>query len=852
MFSRQNLNGAEALRFALRMAWREARASKGRFVFVILSIAAGVAALTSVKGFNESVRYTLLAEARSLMGADLTIRLSVEPTEEELAFLESLRDQGIDYTPVTETVSMSSSRARPQPLLSSIKAADLAVYPYYGTIEFDPPEFEMGDDAVIVSEDLLMRLDVGVGDRVRVSAAEFRIAAVARKEPDRMTTGFTLGPRVLMSRGGYELAGLNVRGSRATQRLLLRLPEGTDLEQTRGRIEEVFGRRARVSDFTEENRTLSRGLRRATTFLSLVSLIALIVGGIGVGSSIEGHVRQKMDSIAMIKCLGGQSGQVVRIYVAQAALLGLAGSLIGVVVGFGAQWVFPIFLEDYFDVDVQVILSAAPLIQGVLAGLLTALLFAVPPLLSITEIRPALIFRRDMSESRIPSRNWKPYAAFGCIGLGLWAMALWIGDSFEAGSIFAGGLIVSVLMLALVGKGMMLLIRRLLDGHSQNWHPALRYGVANLYRPGTHMVAILVALGIGVMFTLSVHLLQTALIERLEESAPPDMPNVYMINITDREKDGLWDLLERQPGVIEAPPAAPAVAGMLHKVKDIPVEEMNLVEGERRYLRVQFQLTWSDEQPAATEILEGQWWSENPEPGWVSVEENAAGILRLAPGDDVEWNVNGRIVGARVANVRRTDGTRAGANNQFILTPGTLDEFPGIYYGALRVEADQVGSLQRAVFASYPSVTVVNAADILEIVQELVGEISLTVRFVAAFALLGGLIILASSIAGTRYRRIREVAILKTVGARRARIVGVFSVEFFILGLTAGLLGSLLAAAFSAIVVVRLMDASYTFHWQPLLLATVLAASLAVMTGWAASYRILKQKPLEVLRRADS
>ena len=834
------------------MAWREAVASKGRFLFVILAIAAGVAALTAVKGFNESVRHTLLAEARSLMGADLMIRLSVDPTEDELEFLDGLRRQGIEYTPVTETVSMSSSEIEPQPLLSSIKAADLSVYPYYGAIEFDPPRPVLDDDAVIVSDDLLMRLGVSVGDTVQVSAARFRIAAVSKKEPDRMTTGFTLGPRVLMTHGGFERAGLKVRGSRATQRLLLRLPEGSDLERTRSEIEEVFGRRARVSDYTEANRTLSRGLRRATTFLSLVSLIALIVGGIGVATSIAGHLRQKMDSIAMIKCLGGKSRQVMRIYIVQAALLGLLGSSLGVIVGFGVQWIFPSFLGDYFDVEVQLILSVAPAVQGMLAGLMTALLFTVPPLLSIADIRPALILRRDMSEGLAQKRSWKARGAFAGIGLGLWVMAIWIGDSFEAGSYFAGGLIVSVLLLGSVGRGMMMLLRRILDRHAGTWHPAIRHGIANLYRPGTHMLAVLVALGVGVMFTLSIHLLQTALVERLEESAPPDMPNVYMINITDQEKDGLWDLLKAQPGVTDAPPAAPAVAGMLYRVKDRPVEELNLVEGERRYLRVQFQLTWAEDQPAATEILEGEWWEAGPEPGWVSVEENAAGILQLSPGDAVEWNVNGKIVGARVANVRRTDGTRAGANNQFILTPGTLDEFPGIYYGALRVEADQVGALQRAVFARYPSVTVVNAADILEIVQNMVGEISLTVRFVAGFAVLGGLIILASSIAGTRYRRIREVAILKTVGARRARIIGVFSIEFLIMGLVAGLIGSVLAVAFSALVVEQLMDARYTFHWLPPLMATLLSAFMAVITGWVASYRILNQKPLEVLRRADA
>ena len=199
--------------FYFRMAWREARASKGRFIFVVLAIAAGVGALSGVKGFNESVRYTLLAEARTLMGADLVIRLSVDPTDDELAFLEELRARGIDSTLVTETVSMSSSAGQPEPLLSSIKAADLSVYPYYGAIELDPPEPDMADNAVIVSSDLLLRLAVDVGDTIRVSAGEFRIAAVAVKEPDRMTTGFTLGPRVLMTRAGFDDAGLNLRGS---------------------------------------------------------------------------------------------------------------------------------------------------------------------------------------------------------------------------------------------------------------------------------------------------------------------------------------------------------------------------------------------------------------------------------------------------------------------------------------------------------------------------------------------------------------------------------------------------------------------------------------------------------------
>lgn len=839
------------MKFAFRMAWREARASRGRFVFVILAIAAGVAALSGVKGFNESVHYTLLSEARTLMGADLVIRMSVEPTAEEQAFLEDLALRGIDSTPVTETVSMASSSAQSQPLLSSIKAADLTVYPYYGTIVFDPPNPTISDDAVVVSSDLLMRLDVGVGDRVRVGAGDFEIAAVSLSEPDRMTTGFTLGPRVLMSPEAFQRAGLDVPGSRATRRILLHLPDETNLGDIREEISEAFGRRARVSDFTQENRTLSRGLDRATTFLSLVSLIALIVGGLGVATSIEGHLRQKMDSIAMMKCLGGRSRQLMRIYLAQAVILGLAGSIIGVVLGFGAQLIFPRFLVDYFDVDVHLVLSIVPIFQGVLAGVLTALLFTVPPLLSIGRIRPALIFRRDMQEADMPGRGWSPWLAFGLIGFGLWAMAVWIGDSLYTGSIFAGGLLVSVLLLGGAGKALMLAIRKTLDRLPPTLHPGIRYGIANLYRPGTHMTAVLVALGIGVMFTLSIQLLQATLVDQLVMSAPPDMPNVYMINITDRERDDLWSLVESQEGVIDAEEPSPAVAAMLDSVNGVPVDEIDLQAGERRYLRTQFTLTWSDQPPPGTEILEGEWWEAGTQEALVSVEDNAAGILRLQVGDRVAWSIGGRVREARVANIRRTDGTRAGANNQFILTPGTLDEFPGVYFGALRVEPSAVGALSRAVFERFPSVTVVNAADIIDIVQDTIGRISLTVRFVAAFAILGGAIILASSIAGTRYRRVREVAILKSVGARRSRIVGIFSVEFLVLGVVAGAIGSLLAVAFTAVVVDQLLDGEYVVDWLPLASAIVLTAVLAILTGWLASYRILGQKPLEVLRRAD-
>jgi len=840
--------------FALRMAFLDARASRGRFLFVIFAVAAGVAALTGVKGFSESVRYTLHKEAKTLMGADMMLRMFDAPNERERQFLDSLREKGFDFTRVTETVSMVSTGPQTTPVLSSIKAADLQKYPFYGVMEFDPPKPSVSQDTVVVSDDLLLRLNVRVGDRIKVGAHEFTISGVSKKEPDRMTTGFTLGPRILMTREGYRSTGLDVFGSRATQRVLLKFPPSADLDEVREDVQRTFGRRARVIDYTEANPTLSRNMDRASSFLAMVSLVALIVGGVGVATSIESHIQQRMDHIAIMKCLGGRSNRVTQVYAVQSVMLGLLGSAFGVVIGFIAQAVFPQFLSGYFDVAIQLVLTWKPIVQGLLIGLSTTLLFTVPPLLSISQIRPSLIFRRNMEEREThrSRNNGARFVSIVVIATGVWFIAIWMSGSVRIGTYFAGGLIVSMSVLAGIAKCVLLALERSTLALSARVPPAIRQGIANLYRPGAHVMAILVALGVGVMFTVTVQLLQDSLLEQLRLSAPPDSPNVFLINVTGDSKDDLWRFLRIQPGILDVPDASPAVAGQLSHINGTPVEEIQLSRDEQRYFRTQFALTWSENIPKATEILSGSWWHKDTKESLVSVEESAADALKLNVGDTLAWSIQGRELLARIASVRRTDAARLGANNQFILSPDALRGFPVIYYGAIRVQPALVSDLQRNVFDKFPTVTVVNAADVLEIIQSVVDRISSTVRFLAGFAIAGGMIILASAVAGTRYRRMREVAILKTIGATRARIIRIFSFEFLIIGVIAGLIGAALATAFSLLIVHRLFHAVYFIQVWPVVASAALTALIAIASGWAASFRILKEKPLEVLRQAEN
>jgi putative ABC transport system permease protein len=837
--------------FALRMAWRETRAALGKFVFVVLSVALGAAALTAVTGFNESVRYTLLREARALMAADISLRMPIAPSAQELRFLESLEVQGIKTTRVTETVSMASAGNGP-PILISVKGADLSRYPFYGQLTLDPATARVDEKTVAVSDDLLLRLGLHTGDTLAVGNAKFQIAARIVKEPDRMTTGFTLGPRVLFTREGLESANIVIPGSRITERVLLRLLPDQDLSQMRQKLSESFGRTARITDYTETNPQLTRALDRATRFLSLVSLIALIVAGLGVGATMQSHLRQKMANIAFMKCIGGRSAQVVRIYVVQAVMIGFAGSVLGAVLGAFAQAAFARLVAQYFDIAVILIWPWSAMLKGIAAAMATAILFALPALLSIAEIKPALILRREFSDDSKARPSRSSTVATVAIVAGLWAIGVWVASSIKYASVFGAVLLGSLLVFALISVLLLRGIRKLASHQAVRRSAAVRHGIANLYRPGAHAASIVASLGIGVMFIVCVYFLQHSLLEEVRLTASPDTPNVYLINITDQERDGISKLLDTASGILDRQPLSPSVSATIATIDGTPLEQIPLEEGARRFLNTQFILTWSREMPPATDILSGNWWAARPSEPLVSVQESAAQALGLKVGSMIEWTALGGNIRARVANIRRTDALRVGANNQFILSPGTLDDFAAVYYGAVRVRPDSIAALQAKIFNQFPTVTVIDAADILDIIQDVVDRISTAVRFVSGFAIFGGLVVLASSVAGTRYRRMREVAILKTVGASRSALMRMFCTEFAVVGSAAGLIGGVLAGIASSVLIRQLLETPYTFSWIPVIAAGAITTLLTVLTGWLASFGILDRKPLDILRQIES
>jgi putative ABC transport system permease protein len=835
---------------ALRMAWREGRASAGKFLFVILAVAAGVGALTGVRGFSRAFRAALLSEARTLMAADVSVRTFFPFSSEQQRVFDDLAERGAEVTYITETVSMMGAEQARYPVMVAIKAVDPRAYPFYGQVKLEPPgklSETLSDQAVAASEDLMLRLGVQTGDTVKIGEAEFRMAALVRLEPDRMTGSLNVGPRMMMTREALERTGLMKFGSRASYRALLRLgPGAPPVDTVRRELEQAFRRNARIADFRQTHPTITRGLDRSTTFLSLISLIALVVGGLGVGTAIHTHLQQKLDSIAILKCVGARSGQVMRIYLAQALGLGLAGSLLGIALGAAVQAAFPRLISAYFTLPVKIEWASRASLEALGVGVLTVLLFSLPPLLGVRRIRPADLFRREMPESRPAwperlKRAWPSAACSVVLLAGLGGIATWLAGSPRVGWLFLRGVVVSLAALGAVAWLLLRLLRVAPRALPWRMPAAVRHGIANLYRPGSHSAAVLVALGLGVTFILTVYLLQRSLLTEIVRSAPPDRPNVFFLNITERELDGVSTIVRGHPGVQDFPDPAPLVSGRLRSVNGVPIEQLALQGWGRRFQESR-SASWSAQRPKGVEIGEGAWWQGRPASPEVSVEDDAAEALGLRVGGVLEWQAGARLVKAKVAAIHR-------AEVDFIFSPGVLEGLPAAYIARARVRARDVPALQKAIFDQHPTVTVINAAEVLEIVQQVIDQIALVVRFISGFTILGGVIILAAGVAGTRFRRLREVTILKTLGATRGRVAQIFSVEFLILGAVAGLMGSLLAYGLANVLAQRLLEARMEVHWAASLAAVAATALLANFAGWMVSFPLLGRKPLEILRQ---
>ena len=529
---------------AAAIGWRDLKSAPGKFAFVVLSVAVGVAALVGVRGFSESFGERSTTEARSLMAGDLSARIFREPTRRrrERGCGHASRMEMRGRTWVTETISMASVPPDPVPLLVSLKAVDPAEYPYYGTAELEPEmtlQQALEGDSAVVADEFLIRLNAQVGETLRLGGRNFKIAAVLKQEPDRMTAGAGMGPRVMISQAALERTGLLAPGSRASQRLLMKLPAKADPAAVRKQVEAVLPD-AQVMDFREGNPALSQGLDNATAILSLICLVAMVLGAIGVAMAMHAHLEQRMDMLAILKAVGAGSGDLLRIFLLQTLGLGLGRRCAwrgrGRGRDGGAAGGFRQAAAGAHRAWISVAIGAG----GLGTGLLTTLLFCLPPLLDVRAVRPVLVLRRLVEQGSRRIRRWfaRWWARRLQLGISvlvvvaLGGIAWALSDSAKVGGWFALLFAIALMVLLVLAAVALRTLRFLLNRVRLRLPSSLRHGLANLYRPGNQSAAVLAALGTGVMLILAVYLMQGSLLRDLRETASPKLPNVFLIDVT--------------------------------------------------------------------------------------------------------------------------------------------------------------------------------------------------------------------------------------------------------------------------------------------------------------------------------
>jgi putative ABC transport system permease protein len=833
------------------MALRELRRGKRKFVFFVLCIAIGVAGLVGVKGFNASIQDAMLVEARPLMGADMTLSIGAQPTPAEQQYLQGLGTRGIQVARVTEATSMAIAPGTKASRLVELKAVDPG-YPFYGTLELDPAG-PLTDETTLVGADLLDDLGLKVGDKLSVGKAEFTISGVITKEPDRVTAGFSLGPRVMITQAALVKTQLVQLGFRGRFKYLFKLANDAQVEPLRAELKQTFAaERPSIADFREANPQVKRFLDRMTDFLSLVSLVALLVGGLGVANATRAFLQQKLDSIAIMKCVGATNRKVLSIYLTQMLLLSLAGSVLGVVLGEAVQLIMPRVVGPIVNLTITLHLQPMVALQGLAVGLVTATLFTLLPLSAVADIKPALVFRREMAESRprpTMARRIRTGALLALIGAGLVVVSAWMSGSLKWGLWFMGGLAAAVLALGAIASLAVWALKKVKV--PRHW-VTVRQGIASVYRPGSQVHAIVLALGIGTTMVLAVYCLQQALMNEVSVTVPKGAPNMVFINIQGPEAEAFQTLLQNHPGVTKAPPPTPIVRGRLVAIDGKTKDELNLTQDEERWFNFQFQTTYTATVPEGDALTQGPWWTEAD---WkqgplLSVEQEALDRLHMQLGSVVEMELEGGTpVKATVFNVRKTKDYRAGGGFNFIFAQGVLESQRLTYYGQANVQPGAARAVQRDVVARFPGVTVVNVADMIGTITEMLDRIALVIRFVAGFSVLAGLIILASSIATTKFRRTREAVLYKTLGATRRKVWTIFAVEYAALGLAAGLVSAVLAGVASWGVLKYVMEIEYTPPVSTLLIGVGISVVLTIIVGVVSTLDVLAAKPLQVLRQ---
>lgn len=842
------------MRFVVRMAVRETRASWKRLLFFFVCIAVGVAAIVALRSVIQSVRGVIGQEARSLIAADVLISTTREWTPEARATIERrLAEAGAtDRTETIETPTMirpadESKRVARMVELRAVQAG----FPFYGALLLDGgaayAHTLVERHGALVRPELLASLGVGVGEEVVIGETRFTIRGVIAAEPGRGMGAFSLGPRAMIDFDDLPSTRLLAVGSRARRVILARVPDDRVLGLVRTLRADFRQAYVNVRSYRSNDDEVGRDFDRAENYLSLVGLVIVVLGGIAVSSVIRVFIHQKIRSIAVLKCIGARSHQIMAVYLLQVLTLGLAGSVLGVALARAAVAAIPLALSGSTSIltEVRYGVTASAAFQGITIGVLVSLLFSIVPLLEVRRVRPSLLLRE---ESPSGGWDWMRMAAMAVVSIALVSVAVWQVSSVRIGVAVCAGFALLAVALVLAGRLLIYLIAPLATSRSF----PLRHAVLHLSRPGNQTRVILLAIGLGAFFIVGVRSLQASLLEEFSVRLDEQAADMFLLDIQRDQVEGVQAFLnDSRHGAAHAR----VIPVLRARITGVSGRDMNLDTLEdvraRGSLSREYTVTYRDRLEANERLVEGTFWigaSADPE---VSIERSLHERFAIEVGDTMRFDILGRMIAARVSSIREVDFKDARSGGfMIVFRPGVLESAPQTYIAPLKGPNDprDRARFQHDLVDRFANVSVIDVHDILQTIRDVMSKVTLAISVVGGLVLFSGGLILVGAVSMTKFQRVYEAAVFKTLGASTRTIARMLLVEYGLLGAVAGAVGSLGALALSWGVSRYALEIPWRLFVGEHVGGAALAAVLVGAIGVLSSLDVLRDKPLATLR----
>lgn len=846
--SDKSYNTPVNIRWLFKMAWRDSRRNRSRLFLFVSSIILGIAALVAIYSFGDSLRKDIDNQAATLLGADLSISSNRPPSPEVQRLLDSLGDSRSQQRSFVSMIYFQKSKAT---RLVQIKALE-GEFPYYGSLETSPlkagKEFK-NEQAVLVDKTLMLQFNALVGDSVKIGEVSFKIAGILEKAPGQTGISASVSPVVYMPFKYLEQTGLSKKGSRINYQYFYKFSKPDKVEEIVKKLEPRFEKDDLDYQTVEgQKRETGRSFEDLTRFLSLVGFVALLLGCIGVASAIHIYIREKLSTIAILRCLGVKSSQAFLIYLIQITGVGLIGSVIGALLGTLVQQVLPVVLKDLLPLEMSVMVSWPAILQGILLGVIISVLFALLPLVSVRNISPlnALRVSYEKATSFRDPFKWLVYAliltfvvVFSYFQLHNWREAFF----------FSFAVIIAFLILTGTAALLIWLVRRFFP---TSWSYLWRQGLANLFRPNNQTLILIVSIGLGTAFISTLFLVQDILINRVTLSSSGNQPNMVLFDIQTAQKDEVAKLT-KQSGlpVISQVPIVTVRIEDVNGITAADVKKDSTIKVSRRAFSSELRVTYRDTLSASERITKGKWIGDVRSDGLinVSLEEGYAKRIHVEIGDKINFNVQGAIIPTVVSSFREVDWNRIQTNFRVVFPKGILESAPQFHVLMTRVSGSEASAdFQQKIVQAFPNISVIDLALVLSVLDDILNKIGFVIKFMAGFSIITGLVVLIASVLTSKYQRIQESVLLRTLGGSRKQILAITALEYLFLGTLAASTGILLSIASAWALATYTFKTTFSPALFPLFLLLVFIAVLTVIIGLLNSRGILSRPPLEILR----